>query len=269
MKLLTGSTGMIGRNIKELSKPMLCPTHAELDLTNSEQVKDYLLHNKPEVIIHCASNDGEESTKEKGEEICLFDNLRMFHNLAESGIPMITFCTGREIEDRSYKNGEYVFSKYLIKELALKKYNHILVVQIWGCFGKYERPFRFIADNIQRVKTGLPIKVGENKLFSYVYVKDLVKKIGLLASDIVSVADPWEIPLLKSLKDCNKNPLKIVSYTLPLLEYAKVLKKITGSPHEIIVEKENFYHSYTGLNNSKTDYTPLEEAITDYWKEVK
>jgi len=248
--LLTGSTGMIGRNIKELSKPMLCPTHAELDLTDREKVKDYLRAVKPERIIHCASNDGEESTKEKGEEICLFDNLRMFYNLAESRIPMTIFCTGREIEDRSYKNGEYVLSKYIAKELATKTYDHISVIQIWGCFGKYERSFRFLASNIERIKKGLPILVREDKLFSYVYVKDLVKIINDEFQDY-------------------GNPLKVVAYTHSLLDYAKVLKKVTKSPHKIIIEKENIYHSYVGENNSQLKFTPLEKAITDYWKEVK
>jgi dTDP-4-dehydrorhamnose reductase len=248
MILLTGSTGMIGKNIVDLLPPMLTPSHTELDLTNREQVKDYLLHNKPESIINCASNDGEESVKEKGEEICLFDNLRMFHNLAESGIPMITFCTGREIEDRSYKNGEYVLSKHLIKEIALNKYKHIFVIQIWGCFGKYERPFRFITDNMLRVKAGLPIKVGENKLFSYVYVNDLVRIIGEMTP--------------------HNKLAKIVGYTHSLLDYAKVLKKVTKSPHEIIVEKENFYHSYVGENDYRSDFTPLEQALKEMWESV-
>ena len=125
IKLLTGASGMVGRNLKELYPEVLAPTHSELDLTDREQVRSYLEHTKPDEIIHCASND---------DEICLYDNLRMFTNLAESGIPMKIFATGRDIEDRPGKVGEYILSKHIAQELALTKYKHILVIKICGCF---------------------------------------------------------------------------------------------------------------------------------------
>jgi len=239
LKLLTGSDGFIGSNFKELLPSMLCPTHAELDLINRIKVKEYLDFHKPDQIIHCASND---------DEICLYDNLRMFINLAKSNIPMITFCTGREVEDRSYKNGEYVFSKYLIKELALNSYNHITVLKIWGCFGKYEKPIRFFTDNMLRIKRGEPILVRENKMFSYVYVKDLAKIISNL--------------------EIENKLYNIVGYTQSLFYYAYILQGITGSPHDIIVEKDS-YTSYIGQNNFKFNYTPLPTALKEVWENVK
>jgi UDP-glucose 4-epimerase len=237
MNLLTGSSGFIGKNLKELLPPMLCPTHEELDLTDRDKVKDYLMHNKPEVIIHCGSND---------EDVCLYDNLRMFYNLAESRIPMITFCTGREIEDRTYKNGEYVFSKHLIKELALNKYQHITVIQLWGCFGKYEKDIRFFRNNIIRVETKQPILVGENKLFSYIYVNDLAKII--------------------ERGNFNSQVVQVVAYTKSLANYAQVLKKVTCSAREIIEKDEDFYHSYVGINTCDFNYTPLETALRELWE---
>jgi len=241
MKLLLGSTGMIGRNLKELMPPMLCPTHTELDLTDADKVKDYLRANKPEAIIHCASND---------DDICLYDNLRMFHNLAESHIPMITFCTGREIEDRAYKNGEYVLSKHITKELALSKYKHISVIQLWGCFGKYERSIRFFAANIARIKQGLPILVKENKLFSYVYVNDLS-------------------PIVERVGYCN-SLFCIVGYTYSLLDYAMILRNIAERDLwraiKIDVESENFYHSYAGNCNYGFFITPLIQAVKELWE---
>jgi|GEM_PF-5147516 len=239
MILLTGSTGMIGSNLKELLPPMLTPTHAELELTDAFQTREYLRANKPEGIIHCASND---------EDICLYDNLRMFENLAKSGIPMIIFCTGREIEDRSYKNGEYVLSKHMTKELALSKYKHIKVIQIWGCFGRYERPIRFLAANIQRVKEDKPIQVYENRLFSYVYVNDLAEIVEREAQYI------------------ERGLLQVVGYTQPLSVYGEILKEVSGSPHPVKTEKEDFYHSYVGVNTYHYDYTPLREAIKRYWE---
>jgi dTDP-4-dehydrorhamnose reductase len=237
MKLLLGSSGMIGRNLKELLPPMLCPTHSELDLTDREQVKKYLDYHKPEQIIHCASND---------DEICLYDNLRMFVNLAESNIPMIIFSTGRNIDNRPGKVGEYVLSKYISQELALYKYSRILVLKIWGCFGKYEKESRFFTDNMLRIKRSEPIVVRENKLFSYVYVKDLAKIVNDL--------------------EIENNIYNIVGYTESLLYYAKILQKVCGEPTcPIVVEKETPSMNYVGDNTFKFNYTPLSTALKEVW----
>uniref|UniRef100_A0A6M3IUK6 Putative NADH dehydrogenase n=1 Tax=viral metagenome TaxID=1070528 RepID=A0A6M3IUK6_9ZZZZ len=236
MKLLTGSNGMIGKNIKELLPSMLCPTHSELDLTDRGQVKEYLDYHKPEQIIHCASND---------DEVCLYDNLRMFINLAESYIPMIIFATGRDIEDRPGKVGEYILSKYIAQELALSKYGHITVLKIWGCFGKYEKETRFFTDNMLRIKRGEPILVKENKLFSYVYVKDLARIInGLEIKNIIH---------------------NIVGYTQSLLYYAKILKRVTGLPYDIVVENK-IGTNYSGENTFDFNYTPLSIALKEMWE---
>lgn len=243
MYIITGASGMIGQHLKEAMPESLTPTHEELDLTNRDQVQDYFYHNKPEYIIHCGSND---------EAICLEDNLKMFYNLSELDIPMTIFATGREREDRDNKNEQYVLSKYTTQTLALHAYGHISVIKIWGCFGHYERSIRFLMNNMLRVKQNLPITVIENKLFSYVYVKDLVEIIKIQISN-------------KLNNRLSTKFLKVVGYTDTLLNYAKILKKITNSPHDIIVDKENFYHSYVGKDMTNFNFTPLETAIKEMW----
>ena len=238
LTLLTGSTGFIGSNLKELLPPMLCPTHERLDLTDKDRTRAYLEVNKPTSIIHCASNDSDD---------CLLDNLNMFFNLAESKIPMITFCTGLEVENRPGKSGEYVASKRAIREISMLKYNHILVIRLWGCFGKYEKPIRFFADNFMRVKKGLPILVRENRLFSYVYVKDLAK-------------------IIAGLKISSRF-INVVGYTYILAEYGMIIKDITDSPHEVIIKEKLYEYPYAGKGDVDFKYTPLEEAIKEYWND--
>lgn len=238
MRLLTGSNGAIGKNLKDLLPPMLCPTHSELDLTDRKQVQEYLEYHKPNQIIHCASND---------DEVCLYDNLRMFVNLAESHIPMIIFATGRDIEDRPGKVGEYILSKYIAQELALHKYDHITVLKIWGCFGKYEKDTRFFTDNMLRIKRGEPMVVKENRMFSYVYVKDLAKIINTVRSYYAGM-------------------YSIVGYTQSLGYYARILRLAIKDPnYTIVIEKEND-RGYTGKNTFDFNYTPLSTALKEMWE---
>lgn len=57
--LLTGGSGMVGRNILEHPKAdeweILAPCSGELDLTQSTQVYDYIQKNKPDVVVHAAA----------------------------------------------------------------------------------------------------------------------------------------------------------------------------------------------------------------------
>jgi len=243
MILLTGSTGFIGKHYKEMSKEdLLCPTHQELDLTNTEDVNAYLNQHKPEKIIHCASND---------HDICLYDNLRMFYNLAESKIPMITFCTGREVEDRSYKNGEYVLSKRMVKELSLLKYHHIAVIQIWGCFGAHEKDIRFFKSNMMRVNRGEQIIIDEDRMFSYVYVKDVVKIMQSLQPELIL--------------QYGKRLIRLVAYTDFFSNYAIFLEP---GEWRSLIKRESFSKSYVGKNSFEFDYTPLKDALLDMWKDL-
>lgn len=55
--LLTGGSGMVGRNIRECAPDdfeLLAPSSKELDLLSKASVKDYLLNEKPDLIIHAA-----------------------------------------------------------------------------------------------------------------------------------------------------------------------------------------------------------------------
>jgi len=60
--MLTGGAGMVGRNIQvhpTASKwDILAPSRAELDLTESQSVSDYIRDHKPDLIVHAAGKVG-------------------------------------------------------------------------------------------------------------------------------------------------------------------------------------------------------------------
>ena len=61
--LLTGSSGMVGRNILEHknagSYEFLTPISSELDLADRKAIDFYLSEHRPDLIIHCAGLVGD------------------------------------------------------------------------------------------------------------------------------------------------------------------------------------------------------------------
>lgn len=56
--LVTGGTGMVGRELKSFLPDAYYPQSSELDLKDSKQVEEYLLKNKFDYIIHLAAHVG-------------------------------------------------------------------------------------------------------------------------------------------------------------------------------------------------------------------
>ena len=83
--LLTGGTGMVGRNIKEHQNAcnycVLTPSRKELDLTNREQIRSYLKTNIPEYIIHAAGLVGGIHANIANPSKFLIENLEIGCNL--------------------------------------------------------------------------------------------------------------------------------------------------------------------------------------------
>lgn len=82
--LLTGSSGLVGTNIKE-HKPdnivLLTPPLDELNLFDFTEVNDYLKDNKPDLIIHAAGIVGGIQANIENPVRFLTENTLMGHNL--------------------------------------------------------------------------------------------------------------------------------------------------------------------------------------------
>ncbi len=87
--LITGSSGMVGRNVKEHPKAqdylVLSPTSAELDLLDKSAVDSYIKTHKPDIVVHCAGL--------VGGIVANMNNLSKFltHN-AYMGLNLINSC---------------------------------------------------------------------------------------------------------------------------------------------------------------------------------
>ncbi len=53
--LITGGSGALGESLKTVFEDTFFPTHAEMDITDSESVKKTILSYKPDILIHTAA----------------------------------------------------------------------------------------------------------------------------------------------------------------------------------------------------------------------
>lgn len=92
--LITGSRGMVGRNIAEYEKSknyiLLTPSSKELNLLHRLSVDEYIKNNQPDIVIHCAGIVGGIQANIANPVKFLVDNVQMGLNIImasyESGI---------------------------------------------------------------------------------------------------------------------------------------------------------------------------------------
>lgn len=82
--LITGSSGMVGRNIAEYldkSCVLLTPNSKELNLLNRDEIDVYLKNHSPDIVIHCAGVVGGIQANMAHPVKFLVDNTQMGINL--------------------------------------------------------------------------------------------------------------------------------------------------------------------------------------------
>lgn len=97
--LLTGGSGMVGRNLQDCSPfPLWAPTSKELNLLSFSNVSSALKDYKPDLIIHAAGRVGGIAANMAAPYEFLFENLEMGKNLIAaakelSGVQFLNFSS--------------------------------------------------------------------------------------------------------------------------------------------------------------------------------
>ena len=175
--LITGTTGFVGRNLKEYFEgrdyQIDCPKRVDQNLLDSATVQSYLDQGRFDVVIHCGV------TLSSVEE-----NLKMYFNLERcSGLfgRMICVGSGAEFDNRNY----------------------IPNLRVLGIFGKIEgHTRRFISNNIAGVLSGLDISMNRNVSFDYLYVDDFARIVEVFLDSN---------PQHEIYNTCNGNPVDFLS----------------------------------------------------------
>ena len=269
--LLTGSNGFIGKNLKShlIDKyDLFFPTHAELDLLDSDKVWKFLKDNAFDVVIHAATHDA-TATSTKDTSLVLENNLKMFFNIAEKRDffgKMIYFGSGAEFARDHYiprmkeeylgkhiPKDQYGFSKYIMAKYTEEINANIYNIRLFAVFGKYEDlRVRFISNNIINVLQNKPISIEQNVFFDYLYIEDLCRICEWFIENM---------PRHKTYNVCTGSSIDLYSI-------AKIIKEIMKTNLPIFVKKPGFKKEYSGDNSRvKSEITIL--PFTNFKKAVK
>lgn len=273
--LVTGAGGFIGKNLvdylienhgKEFN--LFYPFHSELELLDNERVRDFIVKNKIDIIIHCASKGGTRKAAYDADSTdIVHKNLKMFFNLAgpfHSKTRLIFLGSGAEYDYRYYKPGmsenyfgehvpqdAYGFSKYACSRYIENRKNMVNLC-LFGVFGKYEDyELRFISNAILKNLFGFSITIVQNVLFDYLYINDLLKIIYYF---IVHKAK------YRFYNVCTGKVIDLVTI-------AEEINKIADKPSEIIIKHPGLNSEYSGSNARLLreiklyKFTPFEKAL--------
>ena len=246
--LITGSGGFIGRNLKEhLSNKynLLCPRSFELDLTDTSAVQNYFKIHSIDFVIHCAVKGGARGVVDDKSVIDI--NLAMFNNLkkfVDCEKRMITFGSGAQYDKslpltkikekdlgKSIPNDPYGYSKYLIAK-EIQKTDNITCLNIFGCYGKYEKESRFPTYAIVQNLNCEPVVINKNVVFDYLYIDDLCSIVEHFVEN-----KPKE-------KIMNLTPTKSIG----IFEIAQIVNSISDFQSPILFKEEGLNNEYTGDN---------------------
>lgn len=273
---LTGVTGFIGRNLKELfdgKYEIIAPRHDELDLLDSEKVEQFLKKNQLDVVIHSSTHDASRNSK-KDLTLVFHNNLRMFFNIARLNRyygRMFYFGSGAEYDKEHYipkmkeeyfdthvPNDDYGFSKYISAKFILASEN-IYDLRLFGCFGRYEDwKIRFISNACCKAMYDLDITIKQNVFFDYLYINDLGK-------------------IMKWFIEREKLQYRFYNIctgqSIDLKTLAQKVKRISKKKVKIIIKESGFKKEYSGDNKRllnemsevEVEFTPIDKAIKELY----
>jgi|TARA_A100001011_G_scaffold361275_1_gene409253 GDP-L-fucose synthase len=299
--LLTGGSGMVGRNILEHEKlkshNLIAPSRKELDLLDPENIKSFLNTQKPDLVIHAAGKVGGIQANINNPIGFLMDNLKMGTDLIYSsfdlGIPYLInlasscmypkdainplneemILSGKlEPTNEGYALAKTISTRlceYISKEDSSKRYKTIIPCNLYGRFDKFDpENSHLLPAIIQKIHNAK--KNGYKKISiwgdgsarrEFMYCRDL--------ADFIFFA----------IENINKIPQNInvgIGHDYSITEYYKTVAKAIGFEGDFNYDVSK----PVGMKQKLVDVTkirkmgwvsktPLEEGITETYKFFK
>ncbi len=196
--MITGGSGALGKSLRKFFKNAFCPTHTEMDITDSNAVERVILDYKPDILIHTAALVNVRECEENKDKASLV-NIEGVRNIANALKKLDNYCyliytstacvfageNGRYYteDDKPEPKNYYGVTKFKGEE-AVKEYDNYCIIRTnfvpkkqW----KYPKAFidRFgtylFSDNVakgifevaQEKKTGIIHIVGDKRINMY------------------------------------------------------------------------------------------------------
>lgn len=188
--LLTGKTGFVGRNVKDLlaeNFDLLSPGRSELDLRDAQSVQSFFETHKVDVVFHCANPNPVKNTLDTNEHF-MEDCMRIFLNLyrcrhlygkmvylgsgAEYDKSMEIANIREEVCFRSPPKDAYGLAKYAMNMMADRSDN-VYNLCLFACFGPWDHASKFITHCIRCCLRDEPVTIRQDCRFDYIHVYDL------------------------------------------------------------------------------------------------
>ena len=145
-------------------------------------------------------------------------------------------------------------------KIALSR-DDMLCLNIFACYGKYEKESRFPSYAIIQNLKKEPVVINQNVIFDYLYIADLCRIVECF------------------IKNQPKNKVINVTPTnsISLFEIAQTVNKISGYKSQISFKEEGMNFEYTGDNTlllqelPEFEFTMIETGIKnlyDYCKNI-
>lgn len=277
--LITGSTGFVGRNVKEYLEKnpaykVYAPVSRELDCIDETAVREYLEENQFDYVLHSAVyGDGIDKSKD-GTKVLEY-NLRMFLNFRKCSRlygKMYYFGSGAEYDKRydivSAKEAEigrtiptdqYGLMKYTVGQM-IEASENIYNFRLFGIFGKYEYyPVKFISNICCKAIKGLPFSIRQNVYFDYLWVDDFCRMLEFFLS---------HEPKYHSYN-------MVAGDKISLREICDIVNKITSREMSVYICRDGLGREYTASNERFLEewpdftYTTKEDAVRELYSWYK
>lgn len=273
--LITGSTGFVGRNVKEYLEKnpaykVYAPVSRELDCIDETAVREYLEENQFDYVLHFAVyGDGIDKSKD-GTKVLEY-NLRMFLNFQKCSKlygKMYYFGSGAEYDKRydiisvreteigrTIPTDQYGLMKYTVGQM-IEASENIYNFRLFGIFGKYEYyPVKFISNVCCKAIKGLPFSIRQNVYFDYLWVDDFCRMLEFFLS---------HEPKYHSYN-------MVAGEKISLREICDIVNKISSREMSVYICRDGLGREYTASNERFLEewpdftYTTKEDAVRELY----